>query len=225
MAVGEGPLPHVEGDAGGVEALVDPQPQVVADPPRAGGQAVGHRERIGVAREGGVVAQGGEGAQDGLGVGVGGQVDPEGEAGVGVEAGDDHLQPVAHVGAGAGDRGPPQGPGPEAGGALHLELTEEGRSAPGEGRALGDPGQGDAPLGGTAEDRGQVGGRDAPVGLEVAVDEHHGAGPGLLDAALDRLPLPPVAQEAGVDRGVGPEVEPERLARRPALGAAQQVGA
>ena len=58
MAVGERPLAHVDGYAGRVEALVEQEPHLVAQPARARGEAVGDGQRVGVAGEAGIVAYG-----------------------------------------------------------------------------------------------------------------------------------------------------------------------
>src|SRR5579885_2491172 len=57
VAVGEGPLADLGGDAGPFEQVLDLEPGVEAQPGWAGGQAVGHRERVRVAGEAGVVAR------------------------------------------------------------------------------------------------------------------------------------------------------------------------
>ena len=57
VAVREGSVPHVQRHAVAIEQLVQLEPHVLAQPPRAGGEAVDHRQRIRVAGERGVVAQ------------------------------------------------------------------------------------------------------------------------------------------------------------------------
>ena len=89
---------------------------------------------------------------------------------------------------------------------------------------LGDGGDEHAPLVGARQQVGDERRRDAPVGLEVAVDEDHSLALALVDAARDRVPLPAVAQEVDVGRGLGGEPELERLESHPSFDAAKEVG-
>ena len=90
---------------------------------------------------------------------------------------------------------------------------------------LGDAGDEDAPCRGPLQQLGHEHGRDAPVGHQVAVDQDEGAGLGLLDAALDGVPLPPVTEQVGVDARVAVEPQAQPIEGGPLLARAEQVGA
>ena len=99
MAVREGALADVERDTGPLEQLVELVADVGPQPPWAGGQPVDRGQRIRIARERGVVRQRAQRAEGMLDVDPIGEVDPEREAGVGIEPRRDDLHP-AHVAAG-----------------------------------------------------------------------------------------------------------------------------
>src|SRR5205814_1876014 len=113
----------------------------------------------------------------------------------------------AEVGPRAGDGAPPLGAAAQLYGSLQLELADQRRTATGERGVLGDAGDQDVAFRGTLEELAHERGRDAPVGHQVAVDEHEAAGLRLLHTPLDGLPFPPVAQQVGVDARL--RIEPE----------------
>ena len=101
-------------------------------PTRTGSQAVGHRERIGVAGKAGVVGQSRQLPEQAGGVGAGGEVDTEGEAGVGVEPGHDDEEAGADLQAAQGHRCPPATARAEQAGRLQLQLAHQRGTAPGQ---------------------------------------------------------------------------------------------
>ena len=79
MPVGESPLDDLLRDTGAAKQIIELTVQVVALPPRHGGQTVGDGERIRVPGEGGIVADRRQRAERRFGVDRRGQIDPEGE--------------------------------------------------------------------------------------------------------------------------------------------------
>ncbi len=109
-------------------------------------------------------------------------------------------------------------------GRVDLQAAQQRGAAPRQRRALGEGGHGDVAGRSPGQQVGQPGRRHSPVGLQVAVDEDHGAGRSFGDAAVDRHPLLVVAQQVEVDGGVGGDAQPEAGGHRPVLAAAQEEG-
>ena len=92
------------------------------------------------------------------------------------------------------DRRPPTSAGPEGGVGLGFELTDQRCPAAGQRGVLGDPDDGDAARGGVINSSVDPWSGQARVGPQVAVDQYEGAGNGLVDRALDPVPLDAFAQ-------------------------------
>ena len=184
---------------GRVEGALQFGPHLLARPARAGGQAVGDRERVGVTRETGVV---GQGAQL-----------PKEPSGIGIRLAGRCGRRTGRRGRGGRRRR--ASPGRPRGGARRQAPTSrraaQGRPllrAPAGRRAGRRPGRGSCawslPPGRhcvprPCEQVGEPMSRDPPVGLEVAVHQDYRPGLRLLHARRHEAPLGPVAKQVEVD--------------------------
>ncbi len=199
MAVGKGARADLFGQALAVERAFELSPDILAGPARARSQAVGDRKGIGVTRETGVVGQGGQLPENIDGVGVGGDVDAKGETGVGVEPGHGDEQARADLEAAHSHRRPPAGAAPQEAGRFQFELADQRSAAPGQRAVLGHADQRHLAGRRPVQQFLQPLGGDAPVGLQVPVDQDDPTRTGFIDAAGNEAPLGPVPQEVDVN--------------------------
>ena len=105
-----------------------------------------------------------------------------------------------------------------------LELAQQRRPSPGQGGVLGHAREEHLTACGPVQEARHLIGGDTPVGLEVAVHQHHGPGFRLLHTATHEIPLPPVPQQVDVDGGAWGDLQLQGGEGGPALASTQHMG-